>query len=164
MITCPALDAANARSGSTDAIPTDAELEKLLDSKTGIWLVQGKTDSAVDPELCAKRIWNILETDRSVQETSYQPSIGSGFTTYETLNGKYKMSLYETFDLHEITGISGDKRQGGVIRCAEDYDCDGVYEEVSYNDHWTWIYTFRDDPMDAEGTHIFEWAETYGRE
>ena len=164
MITCPALDAANARSGSTDAIPTDAELAKLLDSKTGIWLVQGKTDSAVDPELCAKRIWNILETDRSVQETSYQPSIGSGFTTYETLNGKYKMSLYETFDLHEITGISGDKRQGGVIRCAEDYDCDGVYEEVSYTDHWTWIYTFRDDPMDAEGTHIFEWAETYGRE
>jgi predicted peptidase len=164
MITCPALDAANARSGSTDAIPTDEELAKLLDSKTGIWLVQGETDSAVDPELCAKRIWNILETDRSVQGTSYQPSIGSGFTTYETLNGKYKMSLYETSDLHEITGISGEKRQGGVIRCAEDYDCDGVYEEVSYNDHWTWIYTFRDDPMDAEGTHIFEWAETYGRE
>lgn len=163
MITCPALDAANARSGSDDAIPTDEELRKLLLSRTGIWLVQGETDSAVDPELCSKRIWNFLAENRRVVMQRYVPSdgISSPYTTCETADGRYRMTLYETYDLHEITGISGAKRQGGVIHCAEDYDRDGVMSQVSYNDHWTWIFTFRNDPSSRDGTHIFEWAASY---
>ena len=164
MITCPALDAANARSGSTDAIPTDEELKKLLQSKTGIWLVQGETDSAVDPELCAKRIWSFLSEGKETASTVFDNGGASGFTTYETMDGRYKMSLYETSGLHEITGISGDKRQGGVITCMEDYDLDGQDEPVKYNDHWTWIYTFGNNPQAKDGTHIFEWAENFRRD
>ncbi|MDO4413934.1 MAG: DUF1653 domain-containing protein [Erysipelotrichaceae bacterium] len=163
MITCPALDAANARSHTDDAVPTDEELKKLLDSDTGIWLVQGETDSAVDPELCAKRIWNILSENKNVTCRKHSRSEGSGYTGYETDDGKYRMSLYETYDLHTIVGISGEERNGGVIRCMEDYDCDSVETEVSYNDHWTWIFTFRNDPESSDGTHIFEWAHEYGR-
>lgn len=162
MINCPALDAANARSGSNDAIPTDEELAQLKNAKTAIWLVQGETDSSVDPELCSKRIWNIL-TDGAVvnhQDFEGKEGIASGFTTYETEDGRYKLSLYQTFDLGEVTGISGDVRQGGKIKCAEDYDQDGVFTEVKYNDHWSWIYTLRDDPQAADGTHIWEWALT----
>lgn len=164
MVTCPALDAANARSGSDDAIPADEELKQLLKSKTGIWLVQGETDSAVDPELCAKRIWSFLSEGREVTSAKFENSGASAFTTYETADGRYKMSLYETSGLHEITGISGDRRQGGVITCMEDYDLDGVYEPVNYNDHWTWIYTFHNNPEGKDGTHIFEWAANCGRE
>ena len=160
MINCPALDAANARSESDDACPTDEDLKKLLDAKTAIWLVQGETDSSVDPELCAKRIWAILTDGAKVTEQKFEGAqgIASGFTTYETEDGKYKMSLYETFDLAEVEGISGEKRQGGKIKCAEDYNMDGEFEEVKYNDHWTWVFTLRNDPQAADGTHIWEWA------
>ena len=161
MINCPALDAANARSETDDACPTDEELKSILDSKTAIWLGQGETDSSVDAELCAKRIWAILtEGKDDVTETAIDGSegIASNFTTYETADGKYKMSLYETVDLAEVEGISGEKRQGGKIKCAEDYNQDGELEEVKYNDHWTWVYTLRDNPEDASGTHIWEWA------
>ncbi len=161
MINCPALDAANARTETDDACPTDEELATLKDAKTAIWLVQGETDSSVDPELCSKRIWAIL-TDGvdDVTETAVEGTegIASNFTTYETPDGKFKLSLYETVDLAEVEGISGDKRQGGKIKCAEDYDLDGELEEVKYNDHWTWIYTLRNNPEDASGTHIWEWA------
>lgn len=161
MINCPALDAANARSETDDACPTDEDLATLKDAKTAIWLVQGETDSSVDPELCSKRIWGIL-TDGldDITETAVEGTegIASNFTTYETADGKYKLSLYETVDLAEVEGISGEKRQGGKIKCAEDYDLDGELEEVKYNDHWTWIYTLRNNPQDASGTHIWEWA------
>ena len=60
MINCPALDAANERSGTDSAIPSDEDLAGLKDSETRIWLIQGETDSSVDPEECSKRIWNIL--------------------------------------------------------------------------------------------------------
>ncbi len=160
MISCPALDAANARSESDDAIPTDEELAKLLDAKTAIWLVQGETDSSVDPELCSKRIWNIITDGAEVSDQHFDGTegIASGFTTYETADGRYKLSLYETFDLAEVEGISGEKRQGGKIKCAEDYNQDGELEEVMYNDHWSWIYTLRNNPEAADGTHIWEWA------
>ncbi|MBR3313571.1 MAG: prolyl oligopeptidase family serine peptidase [Atopobiaceae bacterium] len=164
MINCPALDAANARSETEDACPTDEELAQLLDSKTAIWLVQGETDSSVDPELCSKRIWAIL-TDGvdDITETAVDGTAGiaSNFTTYETSDGKYKMSLYETVDLAEVEGISGEKRQGGKIKCAEDYNWSGELQEVKYNDHWTWVFTLRDNPEDASGTHIWEWAAAY---
>lgn len=160
MINCPALDAANARSESDDACPTDEDLKKLLDAKTAIWLVQGETDSSVDPELCSKRIWAILTDGAKVSEQHFDGTegIASGFTTSETEDGKYKLSLYETFDLAEVEGISGEKRQGGKIKCAEDYNQDGELEEVMYNDHWSWVYTLRNNPEAADGTHIWEWA------
>ena len=128
MINCPALDAANARSESDDAIPTDEELAQLLNSDTAIWLVQGETDSSVDPEECSKRIWNIITKDAEVTETHFDgdKGIASGFTTYETADNKYKLSLYETVDLAEVTGISGETRQGGKLKFAEDYDQDGL--------------------------------------
>ena len=160
MINCPALDAANARSESDDAIPTDEELAQLLNSDTKIWLVQGETDSSVDPEQCSKRIWNIITNGAEITETHVDGDrgIGSAFTTYETADDKYKLSLYETFDLAEVTGISGETRQGGKLKFAEDYDQDGVYTEVKYSDHWSWIYTLRNNPEAADGTHIWEWA------
>ena len=163
MINCPALDAANARSGSDDAIPTDEELAALKDSDTAIWLVQGETDSSVDPEECSKRIWNIITEGEEVSEKKIEgdKGIASGFTTYETADGKYKLSLYETFDLGEVTGISGEKRQGGKLKFAEDYDQDGEYTEVKYSDHWSWIYTLRNNPEAADGTHIWQWAVNY---
>ena len=160
MINCPALDAANARSESEDACPTDEELNKLLEVKTAIWLVQGETDSSVDPELCSKRIWNILSYGADITQTNHEGTegIASGFTTFETVDNKYKLSLYQTFELAEVEGISGEKRQGGKIKCAEDYNQDGELEEVMYNDHWSWIYTLRNNPGAADGTHIWEWA------
>ena len=163
MINCPALDAANARSESEDACPTDEDLAKLKDSKTAIWLVQGETDSSVDPEQCSKRIWAIITEGAEVSESAHEGAqgIASGFTTYETPDNKYKLSLYQTFDLEEVTGISGEKRQGGKIKCAEDYNQDGTFEEVKYNDHWSWVYTLRDNPEAADGTHIWEWAAGY---
>jgi predicted peptidase len=160
MINCPALDAANARSESDDAIPTDEELAQLLNSDTAIWLVQGETDSSVDPEECSKRIWNIITKDAEVTETHFDgdKGIASGFTTYETADNKYKLSLYETVDMAEVTGISGETRQGGKLKFAEDYDMDGEYTEVKYSDHWSWIYTLRNNPEAADGTHIWQWA------
>lgn len=163
MINCPALDAANARSETTDACPTDEELAKLKDAKTAIWLVQGETDSSVDPELCSKRIWKIITKDvADVTQTTMDGAegIASNFTTYETPDGKYKLSLYETTDLAEVEGISGEKRQGGKLKFAEDYNLDGEFEETKYNDHWSWIYTLKNDPKAADGTHIWEWAAT----
>lgn len=160
MINCPALDAANARSETDDACPTDEELASLKDAKTAIWLVQGETDSSVDPELCSKRIWAIITDGAEVSEQEFEGSegIASGFTTYETADGHYKLSLYKTEDLAEVEGISGEKRQGGKIKCAEDYNMDGEFEEVKYNDHWSWVYTLRNNPEAADGTHIWEWA------
>jgi len=160
MINCPALDAANARSESDDACPSDEELAQLKDAKTAIWLVQGETDSSVDPELCSKRIWAIIADGAEVSEQHFDgdQGIASGFTTQETADGRYKLSLYETTDLAEVEGISGEKRQGGKLKFAEDYDMDGTFEEVKYSDHWSWIYTLRNNPQAADGTHIWEWA------
>lgn len=160
MINCPALDAANARSESEDAIPTDEELAKLEEAKTRIWLVQGETDSSVDPEECSKRIWKIITEGSEITENHFDgdKGIASAFTTYETADNRYKLSLYETTDLEEVTGISGEKRQGGKLLFAEDYDQDGEYTEVKYSDHWSWIYTLRNNPEAADGTHIWQWA------
>lgn len=160
MINCPALDAANTRSETDDACPTDEELASLKDAKTAIWLVQGETDSSVDPELCSKRIWAIITDGEDVTETTFEGAdgIASAFTTSETADGRYKLSLYETCDLAEVEGITGEKRQGGKIKCAEDYNMDGELEEVKYNDHWTWVFTLRNNPEAADGTHIWEWA------
>lgn len=168
MISCPALDAANVRSETDNATPTDDELKKLIDSKTGIWLVQGETDSSVDPELCSKRIWDIVTAgigEIATNEFEGAEGIASGFTTHETVNGKYRLSLYKTFELAEVEGLTGEKRQGGKIKCVEDLDQDGTWDdEVLYNDHWSWIYTLRNNPQTKDGTHIWEWAAAYKAE
>ena len=96
-----------------------------------------------------------IPTETTVEGTA---GIASNFTTYETPDNRYKLSLYETVDLAEVEGISGEKRQGGKLKFAEDYNLDGELEEVKYSDHWSWIYTLRNNPEDASGTHIWEWA------
>ena len=160
MITCPALDIANLRSGTDYAVPSDEELSSIRQSVTRIWLVQSRTDSVVDPQKCAVRIWNILSKDRTVTWKDYvqKDGISSGFTTYETEDDKYKMTLYDTVDIHDVAGPLGDSRKGGQIVCAEDYDCDGIYEPVKYNDHWSWIFTLRNQPQSEDGRHLFDWA------
>ncbi len=89
---CPALDVADARGGET---PTDAELASIKNSDTAIWLVQGKTDSSVKPEDCSIRLFNAL-TDGQELLSEHKQDLNSDFTTSETKDGKYKLSLYET--------------------------------------------------------------------
>lgn len=160
MINCPALDIANLRSGTEDATPTDEELKVLKTSSTKIWLVQGETDSSVNPEDCSKRIWNILTEGKKVSEKEFEGTAGiaSGFTTYETDDDQYKLTLYKTVDTAEGEGTLGDTRMMGKLVFAEDYNQDGELEEVKYNDHWSWIYTLRNNPEDAAGEHIWNWA------
>ncbi|MDO4467835.1 MAG: prolyl oligopeptidase family serine peptidase [Bacillota bacterium] len=160
MINCPALDVANARSETEDATPTDEEIASLKDSKTKIWLVQGETDSSVAPEGCAKRIWNILSEGKQVSEKSFEGTAGiaSGFTTYEIEGDQFKLSLYKTVDTAEGEGTLGDTRMMGKLVFAEDYNQDGELEEVKYSDHWSWIYTLRNNPENAAGEHIWQWA------
>ncbi len=161
MINCPALDIADLRAGFEGATPTDEELNKIKDSQTAIWLVQGETDSSVNPENCSKRMFKILTEGENVSEKSFDNGIASGYTTYETADNKYKLTLYETVDQADITGTLGDTRKGGKLKFVEDYNKDGVAEEVKYNDHWSWIYTLRNNPTAADGTHIWQWAANY---
>ncbi len=163
MINCPALDIADLRAGAEGCTPTDAELKTLLDSETAIWLVQGETDSSVAPDACSKRIWNILTEGQEITSAKYEGTAGiaSDFTTYETKDGKYKLSLYETTDCVDKEGTLGDVRPQGKLVFAEDYNKDGELEEVKYSDHWSWIYTLRNNPEDAEGEHIWQWAVNY---
>lgn len=160
MINCPALDVADLRAEAEGCIPTDEELASLRSSDTKIWLVQGETDSSVNPEECSKRIWNIITEGAETSEATYEGTegIASGFTTYETADDKYKLTLYQTVDTEEAEGTLGDTRLMGSLVFAEDYDQDGELEEVKYNDHWSWIYTLRNNPEDAAGEHIWEWA------
>lgn len=145
MINCPALDVADARGGET---PTDAELKTLRDSKTAIWLVQGETDGTVATDACSKRLFNILTEGQEVTSKKFEQALDSDFTTYETKDGKYKMSLYATTD-------------AGKLQFGEDYDQDGEYSLVEYSNHWSWIYTLRNNPQAANGTHIWQWAASY---
>lgn len=160
MISCPALDIADLRAEQEGATPTDEELASLKDAKTKIWLVQGETDSSVNPEDCSKRVWAAITDGADPIGAEYEGAegIASGFTTAETADDKYKISLYKTVDLEDKEGTLGDTRPMGMIVCAEDYDQDGEFEEVKYNDHWSWIFTLRNNPEDAAGEHIWEWA------
>ena len=144
MINCPALDVATARGGQT---PTDEELASIKASDTKIWLVQGVTDASVATDQCSRRMFNILTDGMDVSSrliTQHFPQ-NSRMTTYEAAGDKYKLSLYET-------------TVDGKLLFAEDYDWDGVMEEVTYSNHWSWIYTLRNNPQAADGTHIVNWA------
>lgn len=147
MINCPALDVATARGGET---PTDEELASIKDSRTAIWLVQGATDSVVATDDCSKRLFNILTEGQQVSESRIKQELpqNSDMTTFETADNKYKLSLYDT-------------TEEGKLRFAEDYNRDGVMEEVQYSNHWSWIYTLKNDPRTADGTHIVNWAAGY---
>ena len=39
----------------------------------------------------------------------------------------------------------------------EDYDKDGIMEQVQYNGHWSWIHSLNNDPIKADGTKLFDW-------
>lgn len=156
MINCPALDVADARGGET---PTDAELASIKNSDTAIWLVQGKTDSSVKPEDCSIRLFNALTDGQELITSEHKQDLNSDFTTSETKDGKYKLSLYETVAVTDpSTGASSNK-----LEFAEDYDQDGVAILVQYSDHWSWIYTLNNNPKDAKGVSIMNWAAEYGK-
>lgn len=144
MINCPAYSVADDRGGET---PTDEELKAIKDSGVPVWLVQGETDSVVATDECSKRLFDILAEGQELTETSVKQELeqNSDFITYETADGKYKLSLYETTE--------DDK-----LRFAEDYDRDGEMAEVQYSNHWSWIYTLNNNPQAADGTHIVNWA------
>ena len=161
MINCPALDIANLRSGATDAIPSDEELKSLKNSKTAIWLVQGETDTSVQPADCALRIWGFLSEGENIRESYNDNGISSAYTTLETPDNKYKLTLYETVDVVEKPNALGNTIESGKIVVAEDYDMDGVFTETKYNDHWTWVYTLRNNPSSYNGTNIWQWAASY---
>ncbi len=150
MINCPAYDVASDRGGET---PTDEELTAIKDSGIPVWLVQGATDSSVATDECSKRLFAILTDGQDVTETTIKQELeqNSDFTTYETSDGIYKLSLYETTE--------DDK-----LRFAEDYDQDGTMSEVLYSNHWSWIYTLKNNPQAADGTHIVNWAAGFVNE
>ena len=144
IINCPAYDVADARGGET---PTDDELKAVKDSGVAIWLVQGDNDTVVATDACSKRLFAILTEGAEVTETSIAQELpqNSDFITSETADGQYKLSLYKTTDEAQL-------------RFAEDYDRDGVVEEVQHSSHWSWIYSLRNNPAAADGTHVIEWA------
>lgn len=161
MINCPALDVASIRGGET---PTDEELAGLKNSKTAIWLVQGKTDTSVKSESCSQRMFKILTDGAEITSTRVAQEHNSDFTTTETKDGKYKLSLYDTVDLADTKDSLGETRPCGKLEFEEDYNLDGVKETVKYSDHWSWIYTLNNNPSDASGNHIWNWAATYMKE
>ena len=144
IINCPAYDVASDRGGET---PTDEELEAIKASGISVWLVQGRTDSVVASEACSQRLFAILTDGAEVTETAVQQeqAENSDFTTYETADGQYKLSLYDTTEEDQL-------------RFAEDYNQDGNVEEVQYSSHWSWIYSLNNNPQAADGTHIVNWA------
>lgn len=158
MINCPALDVAQLRGGET---PTDTELLSLKESNTAIWLVQGETDSSVRSEDCSQRMFKLLTDGEKLTQTNVSQDLNSDFTTKETTDGKYKLSLYKTVSLENKTDSFGVERPMGKLQFAEDYNQDGVETLVEYNDHWSWIYTLNNNPKDAKGQHIMNWAATY---
>ena len=144
IINCPAYNVASDRGGET---PTDEELAAVKESGVPIWLVQGRTDSVVTTEECSQRLFAILTEGAEITETAVKQELEqySDFTTYETADGKYKLSLYDTTE--------EDK-----LRFAEDYDQNGEWEEVQYSSHFSWIYSLLNNPQAADGTRIVDWA------
>ena len=55
----------------------------------------------VATEECSKRLFAILTEGQEVTETAVKQEMeqDSDFTTYETADGKYKLSLYETTEM-----------------------------------------------------------------
>ena len=147
VINCPAYDVATDRGGET---PTDEELAAVKESGVPVWLVQGETDSVVATDECSKRLWAVLSDGAEVSEVTVSQPLpeNSDYTTYETADGKYKLSLYET-------------TEDNMLRFAEDYNRDGAFEEVRYSSHWSWIYSLNNNPAAADGTTVVAWAAEF---
>lgn len=158
MIICPALDVATARGGRT---PTAEELDAMTNSRTSIWLVQSETDGTVNTEECAKRMFYTLSKGQNVITTRIEQEINADYTTYETPDNKYKLSLYDTVDKELIKDSLGAERFAGKLEISEDYDQDGVYTAVKYNDHFSWIFTLNNNPKSSNGTQIMNWASSF---
>lgn len=109
--------------------------------------------------LCSIRLFNALTDGQELITSEHKQDLNSDFTTSETKDGKYKLSLYETVAVTDpSTGASSNK-----LEFAEDYDQDGVATLVQYSDHWSWIYTLNNNPKDAKGVSIMNWAAEYGK-
>ncbi|MCR5762658.1 MAG: prolyl oligopeptidase family serine peptidase [Treponema sp.] len=146
MINCPALDIADARGGET---PTDEELASIRNSRTAIYLVQGENDSSVDTENCSKRLFKALADGKETSSQKFEQDFDSDFTTTQTADKKYVLSLYDTTD---------SDRTKAKLQFAEDYNLDGVTDTVEYSNHWSWIYTLRNNPKTADNVSIWQWA------
>lgn len=146
MINCPALDVADERGGET---PSDEELASIRNSRTAIYLVQGSNDGVVDTELCAKRLFKTLIAGSEPVAYKFEQEFSSDFTTTQTADKKYVLSLFETTDAD---------RSKGKLQFAEDYDLDGKVETVEYSNHWSWIYTLRNIPKTVDNISIWQWA------
>ena len=146
MINCPALDVADSRGGET---PTDEELSSIASSRTAIYLVQGVNDGVVDTEECSKRLFKILSAGKELSSYKFEQDNNSDFTTTQTADKKYVLSLYATTDAD---------RTKGKLQVAEDYDLDGVIDTVEYSNHWSWIYTLKNNPMTVDKVSIWQWA------
>ena len=146
MINCPALDVADERGGET---PTDEELSSIRNSRTAIYLVQGVNDGVVDTEQCAKRLFKTLIAGKDTTAYKFEQDFASNFTTTQTSDKKYVLSLYETTDAD---------RSKAKLQFAEDYNLDGVTETVEYSNHWSWIYTLLNNPKTVDKISIWQWA------
>ena len=142
------------------AICTIHENGQPIDMNTVVNRLQ-ETDTSVKSEVCSQRIFKILTDGAELTTTRVEQEFNSSFTTSETKDGKYKLSLYDTVDLEDKVDSLGETRPCGKLKFEEDYNLDGVKETVKYSDHWSWIYTLRNNPSDASGTHIWNWAATY---
>lgn len=158
IISCPAIENAGKNGGK---VPTDDEIKSILNTKTGLWLIHGETDASVNPETSSKRIFDLLSEGKDVTETVVNQEINSGFTTYETPNNKYKLTIYNTVNQEPQTFDDGSTRNVGKILVQEDYNKDGEFESVEYNDHWTWIFTLNNNPTDKDGTAVMNFAANY---
>ena len=148
LINCPALDIATERGGET---PTDEELASITSSKTQIWLVQSDNDTVVKTDDCSVRMFNILKGDSGVVEKTFEQDLDSNFTTQETEDGKYKLSLYETVMVEDKP----------MLEFSSDYDQDGTEELAQYSNHWSWIYTLKNNPKAVDDTNIWQWASQF---
>lgn len=130
-----------------EPVPTDDDLKAIAETGTKVWVVQADVDESVGAD-SSERLFNNLAGDQEIRESKVDQDNASSYTTYETADGSFLRTVYETID-----------EDGAInIVCEEDYDQDGTPEPVSYNNHFTWIYLLRNKATSADGTSIWQWA------
>ncbi len=152
IIACPALSVNNV---------TDEDLESMKKSKTAIWLVQGETDGAVATEDNALRMFNILSSNRDIITTRILEDYSSSYTTYETLDDKYKLSLYDTVDRQSIKNFDGTTSETGLLKYEVDFNRDGESEVYKFLDHFSWIYPLNNTTKDSKGVCVIDWSSKF---
>lgn len=88
---------------------------------------------------CADRIYRI---------------VGEGKETISTIQGGY---TYEKDNIIYTKYNTVKKNQDVMFTYQEDNDHDGVMETVYYPSHWTWIHASNNDPVKANGMHLWQW-------